>query len=199
MSFAETLAAVPARFSVVNLSTNDELVAQFNPSDFDDDLTNEFNRLSPHGASHQRMHFSHTNNYTVPLELYFTAATEAQYDLINKARHKIQSWCYPLRATETVPSSGPPRLLATWPLVFSIECYLTRCKIKYLRFAPDGRCTRFTASVTFEQCRDKPISSEEIAAAVIVRGESADAEVDRVVDFEGRFGELSKPHVWRSG
>lgn len=161
----------PQRFSVINLSTNEELIAQFNPTEFDDDVAAEFERINPVGASHQRLQFRNTSNYSVPLELFFSAQTEEQYEEITRARHLIQSWCYPMAATQASPSKGPPRLLATWPLVFSIECYLLRCKCKYVRFAPDGRCTQFTASVTFEECRDTRITSEQVALASVVRGE----------------------------
>lgn len=171
MSLLSDVSQSPSRFSVVNLSTNEELVAQFNPTEFDDELSPDYDRITPIGGSHARMHFRHTNNYNVPLELFFTAQTEEDYKYINEARHKIQSWCYPLAGSKDSPSKGPPRLLATWPLVFSIECYLTRCRMKYLRFAPDGRCTRFTASVTFEECRDRRLTSEQVALASVVRGE----------------------------
>lgn len=166
------MATVPQRFSVVNLATNVELIAQFNPTEFDDELSPEWNRQGPPGSSHQRMHFGFTNNYTVSLELYFTAATEGEYDDTNKARHSMQSWCFPRAGGQLMPGKGPPRLLATWPHVFSVESYLTRCKIKYQRFAPDGRCTRFIASVQFEECSDAPITSEQVASALVVRGES---------------------------
>lgn len=171
MSFLEDMTQAPARFSVVNLATNDELIAQFNPTEFEDEVSPEYSRITPIGGSHAKMQFEHTNNQTVPLELLFSAQTEEDYRYINAARHTIQSWCYPLAGTADSPSKGPPRLLATWPLVFSLECYLTRCRIKYLRFAPDGRCTRFTASVTFEECRDRRLTSEQVALASVVRGE----------------------------
>jgi hypothetical protein len=175
MSFVENLATVPQRFSVVNLSTNEEVIAQFNPPEFDDDLSNDWNRMGPPGASRQRMHFGFTNNYSVSLELYFSAGSEAEYDEINRAKQHMQSWCYPLAGSQLMPGKGPPRLLATWPHVFSIESYLTRCKIKYQRFAPDGRCTRFVASVQFEDCGEGAITSEQVATSVVVRGESEEA------------------------
>jgi hypothetical protein len=193
MSFIEDMIQVPARFSIVNLSTNEELVAQLNPTEFEDEVNAEHARITTPGGSRQHHHFTTTSNYTVPMELLFRAYTEAEYDEINKARRTIQSWCYPQGATQDTPGKGPPILLATWPRVFSIECYLMRCKIKYLRFAPDGRCTRFTANVQFEQTGDKRLTMESIAAELEVRGESDEAAakaanemIRRFVDIEGR-------------
>lgn len=175
MSFVEDMAQVPARFSVINLATNEEVVAQLNPTEFDDEVGAEWNRLTTPGAWHERMHFGHTSNYVVPMDLYFAALTEVDYVRITRARNHIKSWCYPQAASADSLGKGPPRLLATWPVVFSIECYLIRCKIKYQRFAPDGRCTRFVASVQFEDCSETRQTSEHVAAATVVRGESAEA------------------------
>lgn len=197
MSYIEDMVQVPARFSLVNLSTNEELVAQLNPTEFEDEVGAEFAKITTPGGSRQHLHFTTTTNLQTPMELLFRAYTEAEYDEINRARHLLKSWVYPQAATQNTPGKGPPLLLATWPLVFSIECQLTRCKIKYLKFAPDGRCTRFTANVQFEESGDKRLTSESIAAELVVRGESpsqseraADLTIHRLAEIEkvGRGG-----------
>lgn len=197
MSYIEDMVQVPARFSIVNLSTNEELVAQLNPTDFEDEVGAEYARITTPGGSRQHLHFTTTSNLQTPMELLFRAYTEAEYDEINRARHLIKSWVYPQAATQSSPGKGPPLLLATWPRVFSIECVLMRCKIKYLKFAPDGRCTRFTANVQFEESGDKRLTSESIATELVVRGESddqaaraADLTIHRLADLEalGRGG-----------
>lgn len=167
---SDTYAASPERFSVTNLSTHVEVVAQFNPTDFETAISAEFSRVRSPGGSRQKMHFGNTNNFTVSLELYFTATNEADYKEINAARHYIESWCYPRSGTAFNPGNGPPVLLAVWPLVFAIECFLLSATFKNTRFAPDGRCTRFTASVKFEECRDKRLTSEDVAQASVIRG-----------------------------
>lgn len=171
MSWVEDMAVVPARFSVVNLATNEEVVAQFNPPDFDEEVSSEWNRLSTPGSSRERMHFANTKNYAPSLDLYFTALTVEDYDNMNRAKHQLMSWVYPRAGSGNAPGQGPPRLLATWPLVFSIECYLISCRFRNSRFAPDGRVTRYTASVKFEDCDDSPLTSEQVALAAVVRGE----------------------------
>jgi hypothetical protein len=167
----EGLANVPDRFCVDNLSTHAHIVAQYNPTEFEESIGTEWNRLTTPGSSHQRMHFSNTQNYTVSMELNFRALSEEDYDEVNTTRHHLMSWCYPQSATASSPGQGPPRLLATWPLVFSIECYLISCTFKNKRFAPDGRCTMFTANVKFEECRDTRLTSEDVVQTSVVRGE----------------------------
>lgn len=162
--------AVPERFSVTNLSTHVELVAQFNPAEFENTVSTDYSRIRTPGASRQKMHFGNTNNFAVSLDLYFTATNEKEYSEINLARHLIESWCYPRSGTAFMPGDGPPVLLAVWPLVFAIECFLLNVTFKNSRFAPDGRCTRFTASVKFEECRDNRITSEDVAQASVIRG-----------------------------
>lgn len=167
---ADAFSAIPDRFSVYNLSTHVEVVAQFNPGDFENSVSSEWSRIRTPGASRQKMHYENTNNFTVSMDLYFTATNEAEYADINKARHYIESWVYPRAGSAFNPGGGPPVLLATWPLVFSIECYLISATFKNTRFATDGRCTRFTASVKFEECRDNRLTSEDVAQASVVRG-----------------------------
>jgi hypothetical protein len=166
----EAYVRVPERFSVLNLSTDEEVIAQLNPTEFEESISANWNRLGTPGASRQHMHFSNTDNGTVSLELYFRAANEIEYDNINKAKYQIKSWCYPQAATSTAPGKGPPVLLATWPMVFSIDCVLLSCTFKNKRFAPDGRCTMFTAQVKFEECSDGRLTSEDIVQASVVRG-----------------------------
>lgn len=173
MSFAEDMTSPPSRFSVVNLSTNEEVIAQLNPTEFEDEVGADYDKLSTPGQSHERMHFRNTQNYVVTMDLYFRAYTEAEYAEMNRARHMLQSWCYPRGSISSVLNlaGGPPSLLATWPEIFSIECKLLRCRFRNRKFRPTGGVVQWIASVQFEEDRSKRLTSEQVALVNVVRGE----------------------------
>jgi len=168
-TYAANLVAIPQRFSVWNETSNQEIVAQMNPTTFDESIGAEYDKLSTPGQSHQRMHYRNTANYVVSMDLRWRAFSEDEYAEMIVARHQLLSWCYPWHSAGQ-RQIGPPRLVATWPTVFSISCYLMSCKIKHERFGLDGGSVAWTASVVFEEARERFLSSAQVADVVIVRG-----------------------------
>lgn len=166
-AFQQDMATTPQRFSVVNLDTNEEIVAQLNPTAFEEEVGSEWDRLSTPGQSHQHMQYRYTSNYEVSMDLHFHAYSEAELKEITRARHHLMSWLYPIDHGH----GGPPRLLATWPLAFSIECYMTRVRFRNERFLKSGAIAEFTATVTFEESRDRKLTSDQVSLALVVRGE----------------------------
>lgn len=169
-AFVQDIAVVPARFCVVNLDTQEEVEAQRNPPSFEDEIGAEYQRLATPGQSHQRHHFVHTNNYTVNIDLRFRAYSEEEYVEMNRARHLLFSWAYPIDHSP----GGAPKLLATWPNAFSIECKLISCRFRNERFMPTGAIVDWTASLVFEETRDRRLTSRQVAQAIIVRGMEVD-------------------------
>lgn len=160
-SFEQALVEAPARFFLVEAATGKRLSAQFNPTEVEDEVEVGYSRLDPPGASFSHMHYSSTKNYTVEMELYWTALSTAQLVLAEDARRTLWSWCYPNRQVDAYNggiSQGPPVLIATWPNLFSIECRLLGMKMKYLRFNSEGYATRWVATVKIEECRDAYLS-----------------------------------------
>lgn len=180
-TYAASLVTTPQRFSVWNASANQEVVAQMNPTTFDESIGAEYEKLSTQGQSHQRQHYRNTSNYVVSMELRWRAFSEDEYAEMIVARHQLLSWCYPWR-TAGQRQIGPPRLIATWPSVFSMSCYLMSCKIKHERFGLDGGSLAFTASVVFEEARDRFLSSSQVADVIVVRGLEANDEVEPVAN-----------------
>jgi hypothetical protein len=159
----ETAGQVPARMSIANVSTGDSIEAQFNPTEFEEQLELNWARQTIPGLSHQPLQFVHTGNTKFPLELNFEAQDPATtLAEIHYARRFLQSLCYPRRGAETVAGGGPPRVLFIWPNFISLTCVVTALSFKYGRFNLDGTPIQFTAKVTLEEIRDVRLLSEDV-------------------------------------
>lgn len=154
------------RFSIHEAEEPDKFVVtmQSNPTEFEDGLDSEWARFSPPGGSNEHMHFNNTRNYTVDMELYFRASHEQELFDSTHARNLLSSWCYPQRVQGH--SIAPPRLIAIWPNCFSIECYLTSLRIRNLRFAPNGACTRWVARIKLEQTSETWLTANDYRESI---------------------------------
>lgn len=134
------------------------LIANANPTEFEDAVETEWQRFSPPGASYSRMHFSNTKNHTIEMDLHWfvredrmSAKGNSQVVLANSARELVLSWNHP-DYTSDGWSKGPPVLVLMWPPTIQFFlCVLVECRIRNLKFSADGNVLRWVASVKFEQ------------------------------------------------
>lgn len=144
-------------------NTDNRVVAAFNPTEFEQSVPTDWNRMVAPGGSFSRIHFLSTRNYTVDLELYWTAFTSLEADIADKARKQLLAWNYP-EFNESGWSLGPSRIHFIWPgpegqPVTDMTCYMIDLRVKNLRFARDGRVMRWTASMKLEEALDSYVLS----------------------------------------
>ena len=154
----------PPRLTLANLATGDSIEAQFNPAGFEEAIEVNWARLKIPGLSHERLHFVHTGNLKLSLELTFDALDPATtLDTILQARRFLMSLCYPL-AGEDVASTSPPRVLVVWPATVSLTCVVGSLSFKYARFNIQSVPVQFTARIALEEIRDVRLTSDEVLA-----------------------------------
>ena len=158
-----------AKMSIVNLQSNEELEAMFNPSMLEEEVGTEWSRLSGNGASFERLMFKNTRNYMLPsIMLYFRSTNAAEHRELIRARKQILSWAQPRKGRAPLLGGGTPDLLVCWPQMFSFEAKLIRANIKHEHFVPDGHSARFFATVQFEANRDSQLTYDQVASSVVI-------------------------------
>lgn len=160
-------------FRLIELGSTRAVECTLTPTEFSDSTEVEYQRYSSQGSSYPHMHFVSTKAYTVQMDIYWTLpVVYSPGGVIDGMlqRKLLLSWLYPRQRGRW--SYGPPRLLAVWPQVFSLHCYLTECKFANQRFALDGSVTRWVATIKLEDCRETFISNDNVADAFTLIGAS---------------------------
>lgn len=167
-------ASTPPRMSITNLRSGAEVVAFFNPPEWDESVQPSWARLAPQGNSHEVHHFQNTSPYELKFTLYFRAGSPDELLAMQRARRHLLSWAYPMRTSDDTLGGAPPKLLLVWPRMLCVEVFLTGCRIKHQRFNSAGMSVQFDADVTFEESLESLLTSGYVAE-----------------DPEQRFGEVS--------
>lgn len=156
--YASTLRTImlaqPKKMSLSQVTNvENKVVAAYNPPEFEQSVPMEWVRMVAPGGSFSRIHFISTRNYTVDLELYWTAWSNEEVEVAEKARNQLLAWSYP-EFTPGGMSVGPSRLHFIWPSFKEMTCQMIELKIKNMRFARDGRVTRWLATMKLEESLD---------------------------------------------
>lgn len=168
----------PPKMSITNLRSGVEIVAQFNPTEFEEQVAPNFARFSAQGQSHEKRHFTYTGSFAVTTTLYFRAFSPAELDEIHRARRHLLSWAYPRRIGSDTVGGGPPPLLFVWPGMLALPVDLISARIVHEAFNKAGKSVRFRAEVTFEESRDTLLTTESVADDEELRFGAALAETD---------------------
>ena len=165
----ETRSAV-AHLYLTNLAADDqEIEAQFNPTQFSEELAANWTTLTVPGAPVQPLQFSNTENFKIKMELFFLALTPAELKRIHRARLLLLAWCYPRAVAADIIGGAAPRILVTWPGMLSLEAVLRDVNITHQRFNKWGQSVHYTASITLEEATDVLLNYESVAADEDIR------------------------------
>jgi hypothetical protein len=165
-----SIVAIPQRISIWEFENLENVVIpDLNPTEFEDETEMDWNRFTSPGGSYAHMHYNSTRNYVVELQLYFHSTTELELKRNLRCRRLLQSWCYPKRALANI-RQGPPELILYWPGSLSLRCYLVGLRFSNVRFALDGRVTRWSATVKLEENRDAFVAQQDISSTLALHG-----------------------------
>lgn len=162
MSLVEYMGKAPS-MTLVNVITNAFIEAQFNPTEFEEQLGVNYARQTVPGLSHQVKQFINTEDVKYQFELFYQCADSGTFGLerMLTARKFLYAACHPWRA-DGINRGGAPRILFIWPKLISLTCVITSLKFKYTRFNIEGDPVAFTATVGLEEIRDVFVSMEDI-------------------------------------
>lgn len=166
----------PPRVTLVNLSTGDEIEAQFNPETLEESVGPNWSKLTIPGFSHEPLQFSHTSNMSWRFDLRFNALDgggNASLDSILRVRRFLLAACYSRRGQNSVDAGGPPRLLFVWPNMISVTAVIVGLSFKHEQFNKLLQTIAFTAAITLEEFRDARLYSEDVFEQGTVRSSSS--------------------------
>lgn len=167
---ATAVSTEPQKLVLTNLAADDqELIAQFNPTQFSEELAANWTALTVPGAPWQPLQFINTENFKLKMELFFLAQTVDDLEKIHRARLLLLAWCYPRSVSSDIIGGAAPRILVTWPGMLSLEAVLREVSIRHQRFNRVGQSVHFTANVSFEEANDVLLSFDSVATDEDVR------------------------------
>jgi hypothetical protein len=154
----------PERMHLVDLVTQEDLEAQFNPGELGEHVAVMYTRLGVLGMSHQPMQYQYTGNHEFEFEMFFRVYDDRgnRMDDMDNARRFLLSLTVPPRGATSVLGGAPPRVLFIWPNIASLTSVITDLKINHTLFNIDGRQLHSSAKVKLEEIRDVRIFSDEI-------------------------------------
>lgn len=171
----DQIAAKPPRLRLINMRTGQGVVAQFNPTDFQESIDVLWQKQPILGMSHPQQQYMGTDAHTVQLDLYFNklmlqASREPLLSTIgvNEFAHPddikrfLLSLCYSRRGAPNVVGGAPSRVLVIWPGTLSMVCIVKSINIRNTRFARTGVVTEFTCAIVLEEIRDVRLTSEDV-------------------------------------
>jgi hypothetical protein len=157
----EGLTNRPPRVTIANVDTGRTVDAQFNPDEVKEKLGVNYNALEIMGLSHKPMQYKNTSNLQLTFELGFNAlATDG--DRVFDTRKFLHSLCYAKRGAGDVIGGGPPKVLFSWPNLYSLTCVITNLDFTHKRFNQAMRNVVFTCAVTIEEARTTRLTSEDV-------------------------------------
>lgn len=152
----------PPRVRIFNLRSQESIEVQFNPTQFSEALSVNYERPSILGMSHKPLQYINTDNLQVPMEFFYIARTPEARELGQQSKNFLYSLCYPSRGAGSITAGQPPRALVVWPNVLSLTTKITQLNINNQRFnRRTGAVVQFTASCQFEEMRDVRWTSED--------------------------------------
>jgi hypothetical protein len=143
----------------------DVVIAQFNPSEFEESVAPKWARLAPQGLSHEVRQFISTGPYAIKLTLFWMVRSVGELQEAHRDRRRLLSWANPSKVSAALggAASGPATLLLIWPGMLSLRCDLISVKLKHQMFNREARATVFNADCEFEEQRSTFLSSEGVA------------------------------------
>jgi hypothetical protein len=150
------------KVSIANLRTGETLDAQYNPTDFEEKISVNWQRLAVPGMSHKVLQYQGTENHGFSFDFYSRGFTNAEAMALRDWRNFLASLCYPSEGASSIRDGAPPRVLVVWPTLLSMTCVIGSVVFRNQSFGADLRLTRMVASVDFEEIRDVRLTSEEV-------------------------------------
>lgn len=154
----------PPRMHIKNLRSQEEVIAQFNPSEFEEAVAPKWATVEVQGLSHEIRQFLHTGAYEINLALYFHARSAQELAYAQQSRRRLLSWANPRKVADDMVGGGPPTLLLVWPGMLSLQCDLISLKIKHSRFNLNARSVLYTATCTFAEAPGTFLTSEQVSS-----------------------------------
>ena len=185
---------------ITNTTTAEHIAVMFNPEDYSLSRENNFAQVAVPGLSAPIIQFSHGNQQSLDMELFFDTyeAHREGSRQIATAGEDVRK--HVRRITDLMNiqpvTHAPPVLLFTWGSL-AFTCVLTRATQKFIMFLPDGTPVRARVQATFSQYNNAELEAKEI------KRETADYSKFHVVKPGEKMASIAAaaygdPRLWRA-
>lgn len=175
---AGAIAQRPPKMYIRDLNTLEQIAVQFNPAKLDESLAVEWAHLKPPGLSHEKLHYDHTGNHKISLELIYDSILDGDTKPLSEMRKFLLSLCYARKGAQSVREGEAPRLLFFWPALMSLTCVIKDVKFSHTRFNNIGHPTYCVITLAIEEIRDARLFSEDVRQIGTQRTSTAQTETD---------------------
>lgn len=164
-----------ARMVLQRYPDGDRLEAQFNPTEFTEELETKWAEQEIVGMSHVPLQYTGTGNLKVNFDLHFnarmggsaTGGTSASsprvgVQALEQMKRVLHSFMYPVLGTDA--SRFVPTVLFVWPQHFHIRAVVRKVTCKNNYFNHQLQIVGFQASVSIEEFRTRRLTSSDILA-----------------------------------
>jgi Contractile injection system tube protein len=157
--------------SIANLLTGSSLEAQYNPTEFEEEISVNWNKLPVLGHSHEPLQYKNTGNHTFSFDLAWSALNDRgiTVDDLDLARRFMLSSCYSSRKAAVVQAAEPTDLLFLWPTMIAIVAKMPTLKIKHTDFNAAGKTVRMVMNIKLEEARRVRLYAEDVLERGTIR------------------------------
>jgi hypothetical protein len=157
--------------SIANLLTGSSLEAQYNPTEFEEEISVNWNKLPVLGHSHEPLQYKNTGNHGFNFDLAWTALNDRgiTIDDLGLARRFMMSACYTSKTAAVVQAAEPTDLLFLWPTMVAIVAKMPKLKIKHTDFNAAGQTVRMVMSIQLEEARRVRLYAEDVLERGTIR------------------------------
>jgi hypothetical protein len=152
----------PELMFLSNLQTGEDLIMQFNPTEFQRKIRSLWSRKNVLGESIRPLDYLGTANQTLQMQLYYRAEDAQQYAEGEDAMRYLESLLYPPAEADSIGGARPPRVLFVWPNSVSLTVVIEEIAFTHQMFDLQGRTIQFTANLKMEVASLRRITQEEI-------------------------------------
>lgn len=158
-----------AKLTLVNQSTDEILIASYNPPNIRHGASVNWNRSAPLGQTSETLHYGHTSNRVLPMKLFFDVYRKEGLDQARRARKFLEAGLYPQTAVSGLRYQAPATFLVVWPKTFALYAKLMSCFFDDQQFQENGEVVTFEADCVFETIMQRRWSAREVRNTGLLR------------------------------
>jgi len=150
---------------ITNTASAERIAVMFNPEDYSLSRENNFAQVAVPGLSAPIIQFSHGNQQSLEMELFFDTYEGHREGSRQIATAGEDVRKHVRRITDLMniqpATHAPPILLLTWGSL-AFTCVLTRATQKFIMFQPDGTPVRARVQASFSQYNNAELEAKDI-------------------------------------
>lgn len=156
----ESAARSPDKLHITNLQTGEGFFMQFNPTDFQREISVAWHEHQILGQSYRPLDYLATENAKISFDLFFRAETAKQQSDCEIYTKFLESLCYPPGEADGLAKRRPPRILVVWPNTMALTAVVASLGFVHEMFDLSGRTIQWRVKVSLVEARRSRLTQE---------------------------------------